>query len=182
MNASGIFSILLLIASITLIGTLHFFGQNNLTGIQKSQTTLLALEKANFIRTNLEIEFDKIIQSALQEGIKQNNDAEQTSIQMNQNILEAIQLIEAENKNISFFLQQSNNKIKVDQTNLLENFSIVFIPFSKQNMAAIFTYHGGKNRNWKLIGEIQVNDVRQQFEIPIGYTQCILKSWEEFNC
>jgi hypothetical protein len=171
-NSTGIFSLFILFSSITLLAGIQAFNHQHILSIQKNQTILLSLEKANFIRSNLEIEFDKLIQTTLQEGIQNNESASQTTFRMNQKLLEGIQLIE----------EDEDVKIKFNDKEFLEQFSIIYIPFSKGNVAGIFTYHGGKKRDARFTATIYVNDIQQEFEIPIGYRQCVLKEWEEFEC
>ena len=166
MNKQGIFCTALAVAFA--LAVISFHAEANSKAGQHSQVLALAMqaEKASFIRSSLEKNFDRVVRNALQEcadeGITESSLAEE---KVNSAVLAALKGLEAAfGETVEFE--------RLDRAFLNEN-SKVFVQEIKGVAVIEYVFTGGLLKSNKLRAGIRVGNAATEFLVRAGYT-CVV--------
>lgn len=155
--------------------------QNTVTQtIDETIQATLEAENANFLRTELELNTDRIIQFELASQLQNGQfDPVQINDQLAQTLFEFFENIQTQNESVSFFwthatrenynrlLEQPRYPLSVFQ--IKETMQTIVITHGNLHTAeTVFT--GGASQNTVIAAEIKLPHQTDFFLIPIGYT------------
>ena len=173
MNNRGIFSFLLFLI---LVQAGFVLEKANLESEEEMRGTLAMLEKAeeiNFIRQEIELDFDYAIARTIQAGTIAGLDGLEIKNKIGLNTIKLFRQLETGNKGkIRFFIFEKpfSAKKEISFEGLYNNTRIIVIDSGKGVALIQFYATGNIEKNENIGAEISYSDAKQKFIVPIGYS------------
>ena len=172
MNKRGIFSFLLFLILVQAVFVLE---KANLESEREMSETVAMLEKAeevNFVREQIELDFDYAVARTMQAGTIAGLDGAAIKNKVGLNIIKLFRQLEIENKGkIIFFIFDKPffSKKEISFEGLDNNIRIIVVE-SGEGIALIQFYATGNiEKNENIGAEISYEDANLKFIVPIGY-------------
>jgi len=171
MNEKGIFSLALLLAFCTIYFSIIQQSLNNEALLQKAVIQTIKAEKADFIRSEIEINVEKIIIETVKDSlILGNKDPFIIKMQIAENLLYYFNEISNTKDNISCFIydKTAKEKRKINQKEISDLISVNLN--EGYDFLVEVTMHAGLLKNLEPSCEINFGDVAAFFKIKTDYT------------
>jgi len=171
MNSTGIFSLVLVLFFIILSMKAFLVQKEFFTQAKETTKVLMEMEKASFVRNELETNFDFLIKHSIEVWATKGLDSKFLKGKINKEIAKFVSKTKSIHKNnVSFFLLQKENgkKQKFSEEKMKEFFNIR-IKLIENLFEAEFSFNGGVEKNIIFGSSIESNNFSKKFFISPGY-------------
>ena len=169
MKARGFLSAMLVLIFVVLTTNAYLLREEFVSSQKNTNKLLLEMEKASFVRTELETNFDFLVAHSMQvfgiQSIDSNFLKEKTSKQIENFIIQSQQA----HSNTTFFISKKTQKEQEFSSEKLKDLFSIHVKQVGKLYQAEFNFHGGKEKNHELAEEIEFENFLQRFFIVSGY-------------
>jgi len=181
MNSKGVFSFFLVLAFIQLNAVLQAYAVYSEETLSSTLSELLAMEKASFVRAELENNLDFAVMETISKEIDRHNYLQAS---LEEHAAEAvIQLAKeteefyTDNPSVRFeVVDRSTGERKVPETqDIRRNAGVLLVDAGETILVVEFHFTGGILRSEALRARISSGDFHQEFLLPSGYNKRFVK-------